>query len=88
MDKRILEGLLQRPQVAGKGNYYLSCVLGSHPLQTLLTNSREMNGRWLGAMPVDAFFDKYVPATQEPLSGLRAKPFERVRGKVLATTPL
>ena len=39
---------------------------------------REMNGRWLGAMPVNAFLDKYVLATKEPLPKLRAKPFEGV----------
>ena len=37
-----------------------------------------MNGCWLGAMPVDAFFHKYVPATEDPLPALRAKPFEGV----------
>ena len=39
---------------------------------------REMNGCWLGAMPVDAFLDKYVPATEEPLPDLSAEPFEVV----------
>ena len=39
---------------------------------------REMNGCWLGAMPVDAFLDKYVPATEEPLPDLSKKPFEVV----------
>ena len=39
---------------------------------------KEMDGHWLGAMPVDAFLDKYVPATEEPLPKLRAEPFEGV----------
>ena len=39
---------------------------------------REMNGRWLGAMPVDTFLDKYVPATEEPLPDLSKKPFGKV----------
>ena len=39
---------------------------------------REMNGCWLGAMPLDAFLDKYVPATEEPLPDLSAEPFEVV----------
>jgi hypothetical protein len=39
---------------------------------------REMDGRWLGAMPVDAFLDKYIPTTEEPLPELSAKPFEMV----------
>ena len=37
-----------------------------------------MSGRLLGAMPVCAFLHKYVPATEEPLSALRAKPFDGV----------
>ena len=46
-----------------------------------------MDARWLGAMSVDPFLDKYVPATGEPPPTLRAKPFEGVpsdEGKVLA----
>jgi len=39
---------------------------------------KEMDGRWLGAMPVDAFLDKYVPATEEPLPELPENPFESV----------
>ena len=39
---------------------------------------KEMNGRWLGAMPVDAFLDQYVPATEEPLPDLAENPFESV----------
>ena len=39
---------------------------------------KEMDGRWLGAMPVDAFLDKYVPATEEPLPDLSPVPFEGV----------
>ena len=35
-----------------------------------------MDGRWLDA--VDAFLDRRVPATEEPLPKLRAKPFEGV----------
>ncbi|KAF8125081.1 hypothetical protein EV363DRAFT_1351495 [Boletus edulis] len=37
-----------------------------------------MNGRWLGAMPVDAFLNKYIPATKKPLSDLPDNPFENV----------
>ena len=37
-----------------------------------------MNGRWLGAMPVDAFLDNYVPATEQPLPDLLENPFESV----------
>ena len=39
---------------------------------------KEMNGRRLGAMPVDAFLDNYLPATEEPLPDLPAKPFGKV----------
>ena len=39
---------------------------------------KEMDGCWLGAMPVDAFLDKYLPATEEPLPNLSAHPFEGV----------
>ena len=39
---------------------------------------KEMNGRWLGAMPVDMFFDKWVPATKEPLPELLDDPFVNV----------
>jgi len=39
---------------------------------------KEMNGRWLGAMPVNAFLDQYVPATDEPLPELPENPFESV----------
>ena len=46
---------------------------------------REMNGRWLGAMPVDAFLDKYVPATEEPLPDLSKKPFAKVPTKGVET---
>jgi len=37
-----------------------------------------MNGRWLGAMPVDAFLDNYIPATEQPLPDLPQNPFESV----------
>ena len=47
---------------------------------------REMNGRWLGAMPVDAFLDKYVPAAKEPLPDLSKKPFEKVPTKGVETS--
>ena len=44
---------------------------------------KEMDGGWLGAMPVDAFLDKYVSATAEPSPNLSTHPFERVpRGGV------
>jgi hypothetical protein len=39
---------------------------------------KEMDGRWVGAMPVDAFFDKCVPATEEPLPDLSDNPFAKV----------
>ena len=39
---------------------------------------KEMNGRWLGAMPIDAFFDKWVPATEEPSPELPDDPFVNV----------
>jgi hypothetical protein len=45
-----------------------------------------MDGRWLGAMPVDAFLDKYVPATEEPLLELSAKPFESVPSEGVEST--
>jgi hypothetical protein len=47
---------------------------------------REMDGRWLGAMPVDAFLDKYVPATEEPLPELSVKPFESVPSEGVEST--
>ncbi|KAI9461379.1 hypothetical protein HD554DRAFT_2223615 [Boletus coccyginus] len=37
-----------------------------------------MNGRWLGAMPVDAFLDKFVPATKKKLPALPKNPFKKV----------
>ncbi|KAF8553900.1 hypothetical protein OG21DRAFT_1509533 [Imleria badia] len=37
-----------------------------------------MNGRWLGAMPVVGFFDKCIPATEEPLPDLPNNPFGAV----------
>ncbi|KAI9567163.1 hypothetical protein HD554DRAFT_2024342 [Boletus coccyginus] len=37
-----------------------------------------MNGRWLGAMPINAFLDEYVPATEEQLPDLPQNPFESV----------
>ncbi|KAF8548212.1 hypothetical protein OG21DRAFT_1516533 [Imleria badia] len=37
-----------------------------------------MDGRWVGAMPVDAFFDKCVPATEEPLPDLSDNLFAKV----------
>ncbi|KAF8553336.1 hypothetical protein OG21DRAFT_1510268 [Imleria badia] len=37
-----------------------------------------MDGRWVGAMPVDAFFDKCVPVTEEPLPDLSDNPFAKV----------
>ena len=46
---------------------------------------REMNGRWLGAMPVDAFLDNYLPATEESLPELRAKPFGKVPSEGVET---
>jgi hypothetical protein len=55
---------------------YTSAVKTFEEVQGRL--GREMNGRWLGAMPVDAFLDKYVPATEEPLPDLSADPFEEV----------
>ena len=55
---------------------YTSAVKTFDEVRGLL--GREMDGRWLGAMPVDAFLDKYVPATEEPLPELRAEPFEGV----------
>ena len=55
---------------------YTSAVKTFDEVRGLL--GREMDGRWLGAMPVDAFLNKYVPATGEPLPELRAKPFEGV----------
>ncbi|KAI9567162.1 hypothetical protein HD554DRAFT_2329373 [Boletus coccyginus] len=39
---------------------------------------KEMNGRWLGAMPVNAFLDEYIPATEEQLPDLPQNPFESV----------
>jgi len=39
---------------------------------------KEMNGRWLGAMPVDAFLDEYVPAAEQSLPDLPENPFESV----------
>ncbi|KAF8546647.1 hypothetical protein OG21DRAFT_1578232 [Imleria badia] len=39
---------------------------------------KEMDGHWVGAMPVDAFFDKCVPATEEPLPDLSDNPFAKV----------
>ncbi|KAF8550511.1 hypothetical protein OG21DRAFT_1487695 [Imleria badia] len=39
---------------------------------------KEMNGRWLGAMPVVGFFDIFVPATEEPLPDLPNNPFGMV----------
>jgi len=39
---------------------------------------KEMNGRWLGAMPVDAFLDKFVPATKKKLPVLPRNPFKKV----------
>ena len=39
---------------------------------------KEMGGCWLGAMPVDAFLDKSVAATEEPLPDLSAHPFEGI----------
>ena len=38
----------------------------------------EMDGRWVGAMPVDTFFDELVPATKEPLPELPDDPFANV----------
>ena len=46
---------------------------------------REVSGRWLGAMPVDTFLDKYVPATEEPLPDLSKKPFGKVPTKGVET---
>ncbi|KAF8444058.1 hypothetical protein L210DRAFT_3759168 [Boletus edulis BED1] len=40
-----------------------------------------MDGRWLGAMPVDTFLNKYFPATEEPLPDLPDNPFENVPSK-------
>ncbi|KAF8447201.1 hypothetical protein L210DRAFT_3641170 [Boletus edulis BED1] len=37
---------------------------------------KETSGRWLGAMPIDTFLDKYVPATKEPLPDLPNDLFE------------
>ncbi|KAF8131843.1 hypothetical protein EV363DRAFT_1583527 [Boletus edulis] len=42
---------------------------------------REMDGHWLGAMPVDAFFHNYLPATEEPLPNLPDNPFQNVPSK-------
>ena len=39
---------------------------------------KEMGGHWLGAMPVDTFFDELVPATKEPLPELPDDPFANV----------
>ena len=47
---------------------------------------REMNGCWLGVMSIDAFLDKYVPATEEPLSNLSKKPFKKVTMKGVETS--
>jgi hypothetical protein len=48
-----------------------------------------MDGRWLGAMPVYAFLDKYVPATEEPLPDLSEKGSSLATGwKVPAMTLL
>ena len=55
---------------------YTSAVKTFEEVQGLL--GREMNGRWLGTMPVGAFLDEYVPATEEPLPDLLADPFEVV----------
>ncbi|KAF8553360.1 kinase-like protein [Imleria badia] len=43
-----------------------------HPL------GKEMDGRCVGPMPVDAFFDKCVPATEEPLPDVSDNPFVKV----------
>ena len=43
---------------------------------------KEMNGRRLGAMPVGMFFDKWVPATEEPLPELPNDPFVNVPTEV------
>ena len=54
---------------------------------------KEMDGRWLGAMPVDMFFDKWAPATKEPLPELPNNPFvnlpcEQLGQKVPSMIPL
>ena len=45
-----------------------------------------MNGCWLGAMSIDAFLDKYVPATEKPLPDLSKKPFKKVPTKGVETS--
>ena len=63
---------------------YTSAVKTFEEVQSHL--GKEMNGRWLGAMPVDAFLDKYVPAAEEPLPDLGANPFWAVRSDGVEST--
>ena len=42
--------------------------------------AKEMEGRWLGAMPVDDFVEQYLPLgkNSKPLPDLRRNPFENI----------
>ena len=42
--------------------------------------AKEMEGRWLGAMPVDDFVERYLPRgnNSKPLPDLQRNPFENI----------
>ena len=72
----LASGSTQAKKKYGPDSPYTSVVKTFEEAQSYL--GREMSGCWFGAMPIDVFLDKYIPATVEPLPDLLDDPFWEV----------